>query len=94
MLAYDPETRITAEAALKHEYFSEYTNQADQSMKTQCSNFRSTFFTMKERSEEGDGESVKVILSNNCRQKFYRKTKTMVQSIICRNQNNKLYFLK
>ena len=67
MLAYDPDERITAEAALKHEYFAEFSAHIDNMSTLNNKDFRSTFFTMKQsqvhskdRSEDADGDSVKV----------------------------------
>lgn len=59
LLAYDPNERISAENALKHEYFSEFSH-AEQNFNSK--DFRSTFFTMKqthhgyskEKSEESE----------------------------------------
>ena len=67
LLAYDPTERITAEDALKHQYFAEYSSHIDNMNTLNNRDFRSTFFTMKqsqvyskEKSEEADGDSVKV----------------------------------
>ena len=46
LLAYDPNERITAENAIKHEYFAEFHTQAESSFNSK--DFRSTFFTMKQ----------------------------------------------
>lgn len=57
LLAYDPYERISADEALKHEFFAEfYTNLDNQR------DFRSTFFTMKQpnrnvNNEEGEYNS-------------------------------------
>lgn len=48
LLAYDPMQRITAEAALKHDYFAEFANQIENLSSLNNKDFRSTFFTMKQ----------------------------------------------
>lgn len=48
LLAYDPLERISAEVALKHEYFAEFANQIDNLSSLTSKDFRSTFFTMKQ----------------------------------------------
>lgn len=48
LLAYDPNDRITAESALKHEYFSEFSQNTDNITSVPNKDFRSTFFTMKQ----------------------------------------------
>lgn len=71
LLAYDHNERITAENAIKHDYFAEFHSQMENSFNNK--DFRSTFFTMKQshgyskdKSEEGENESIKKkILSKN-----------------------------
>ena len=48
LLAYDPNERITAENAIRHEYFAEFTSQLENLSHINSKDFRSTFFTMKQ----------------------------------------------
>lgn len=48
LLIYDPNERITADQALKHDYFAEYANQIENLSALNNKDFRSTFFTMKQ----------------------------------------------
>jgi len=47
LLAYDPEERISAENAIRHEYFAEYHTQMEKEVSTNTS-MRSTFFSTKQ----------------------------------------------
>jgi serine/threonine protein kinase len=48
LLSYDPNERITADQALKSDYFSEYANQIENLSALNNKAFNSTFFTMKQ----------------------------------------------
>lgn len=68
LLAYDYVDRITAEDALKHDYFAEFSSHLDNMETLNNRDFRSTFFTTKQpharskdKTEDADGgDSIKV----------------------------------